>query len=126
VSRRGADLAWLAGELSSIRRELLPPGDPTALFLALDQGGSASRAVLFDAAGREVAAAHVPISTRREGADRVEHDAEELVRSLAVAAQDVCEAETARGRPGYAWAGLLLFWEFDNPTYSDYDARCSE
>ena len=59
--------------------------------LALDQGSHASRAVLFDAAGQEVAQAHVPVATRREGTDRVEQDAEELVRSLRTALQDACE-----------------------------------
>ena len=65
------------------------------LVLALDQGSHASRAVLFDAAGREVAQAFVPVATRREGTDRVEQDAEELVRSLRTALQDACEL-----RPG--------------------------
>jgi glycerol kinase len=61
------------------------------LVIALDQGSHASRAVLFDAAGNEVAQAHVPVATRREGDDRVEQDAEELVRSLRTALQDACE-----------------------------------
>jgi glycerol kinase len=110
------DLAWLAGELISIRRQLLPQGESPALYLALDQGGSASRALLFDAVGREVAAAHVPIGTSHEGTDRVEHDPEELVRSVAVAAQDVCDAEPAQARP-IAAAGLatqrstIVCWE---------------
>ena len=65
------------------------------LVLALDQGSHASRAVLFDAAGREVTQAQVPVATRREGTDRVEQDAEELVRSLRTALQDACER-----RPG--------------------------
>jgi hypothetical protein len=75
VAGSDADLAWLAGELSAIRRELLPAGESRALTLALDQGGTSSRAVLFDARGREVSAAHVPIDTQRPAADRVEHDA---------------------------------------------------
>jgi len=99
------DLAWLAGELSAIRRELLPAGDPRALYLALDQGGTSSRAVLFDSVGREVAAAHVPIATRRPAAARVEHDARELLQSLRTAVRDVCESPLAAGRPIVA-AGL--------------------
>lgn len=99
-----ADLSWLAGELSAIRRELLPAGESRALTLALDQGGNSSRAVLFDAIGREVATAHVPIATRRDG-DQVEHDAEELVQSLLTAAHDACESALAAGRP-IAAAGL--------------------
>ena len=99
------DLAWLTGELSSIRRQLLPSGESTSLYLALDLGGSAGRALLFDAAGREVAAAHCPIGTHHGGHDRVEHDAQELVQALATAAQDVCDAEVARDRP-IAAAGL--------------------
>jgi len=59
--------------------------------LALDQGSHASRAVLFDAEGHEIAQAHVPVATRREGQDRVEQDPDEIVRSLRTALQDVCE-----------------------------------
>ncbi|MCE3284478.1 MAG: glycerol kinase [Steroidobacteraceae bacterium] len=92
------DLTWLAGELSAVRRELLPADEPRALHLALDQGGSSSRAVLFDAAGREVASAHVPIATRRDG-DRVEHDPDELAQSLLTAARDACDSPLAAGRP---------------------------
>ena len=99
------DLTWLAGELSAIRRELLPPGESRALYLALDQGGTSSRAVLFDSLGREVATAHVPINTRRTGDDRVEHDAAELLQSLRTAARDVAESPLATGRPIVA-AGL--------------------
>jgi glycerol kinase len=99
------DLAWLAGELSAIRRELLPPGESRALYLALDQGGTSSRAVLFDSLGREVATAHVPINTRRTGDDRVEHDAAELLQSLRTAIHDVCDSPLAAGRP-IAAAGL--------------------
>lgn len=99
------DLAWLAGELSAIRRELLPADESRALYLALDQGGNSSRAVLFDAVGREVAAAHVPISTRRHDDGRVEHDPDELAESLSTAARDACDSPLAAGRPIVA-AGL--------------------
>ncbi len=59
------------------------------LILALDQGGHASRAVVYDGAGHEIAQAEIPISTRHSGDDRVEHDAEELVTSLSTAANEV-------------------------------------
>jgi glycerol kinase len=92
------DLAWLAGELSAIRRELLPSGETRGLYLALDQGGNSSRAVLFDAVGRQVATAHVPIATQRQG-ERVEHHADELAQSLQTAARDACESLLVAGRP---------------------------
>ncbi len=89
--------------------------DP-GLILALDQGGHASRALVFDARGRELAAAQVPVATRREGEDRVEHDAEDLLQSLQVAARDACESAAVHGR-SVAAAGLatqrstIVCWE---------------
>jgi glycerol kinase len=84
--------------------------------LALDQGGHASRAVAFDTRGRELAAAHVPVATSRDGTDVVEQDPVELVRSLQVAAQDACDAEATRTLPALS-AGLatqrstIVCWE---------------
>lgn len=49
--------------------------------LALDQGGHASRALVFDHAGHLITQAFAPIHTQRDG-DHVEHDAQELVHSL--------------------------------------------
>jgi glycerol kinase len=69
---------------------VIRPGD--GLVLALDQGSHATRALLFDASGTERAHAHVPVATRRSGDDRVEQDAEELVRSLRTAIQDAADA----------------------------------
>jgi glycerol kinase len=86
------------------------------LVLALDQGGHGSRAMLFDAAGRELAAAHVPVPTTRDGEDIVEQNPVELVQSLQVAARDVCESEAARHQTVVA-AGLatqrstIVCWE---------------
>jgi glycerol kinase len=87
-----------------------------ALVLALDQGSHASRAVLFDATGAEVAQARQPVSTRRRGDDVVEQDPEELLASLSTAAVDACESATAQGRRVVA-AGLatqrstVVCWE---------------
>src|SRR5688572_8198445 len=88
----------VGSELAAPRRAQRPAGDAGGLVLALDQGGHASRAILFDATGRDVAEAQVPVATRRVGSDHVEHDPDELVTSLRIAAQDVCDSAAARGR----------------------------
>ncbi|GMW06871.1 MAG: glycerol kinase [Nevskiales bacterium] len=69
-------------------------------WLAIDQGGHASRAILFDATGNRVDEAFAPVATRREGADRVEHEPEELIASL----RDVIDAVCVRA----ARAGLRI------------------
>jgi glycerol kinase len=66
-----------------------------ALYLAIDQGGHASRAVVYDATGREAAAGAESIATNRLGTDRVEHDAEALLASV----QSHCR-RGQRARPG--------------------------
>lgn len=57
-------------------------------YLALDQGGHASRALVFDERGAIVAQAFAPIATRHPQPDRVEHDPEELIGSLESAIVD--------------------------------------
>lgn len=52
------------------------------LLLALDQGSSSSRAVLFDLKGRVVALAQRPVKTRRPRAGWADHDPAELARTL--------------------------------------------
>jgi glycerol kinase len=67
------------------------------LVLALDQGSHASRAVLFDLNGGQLAEAHVPVATCRVNGERVEQDADELVRSLQLAALDAVDAAIQAG-----------------------------
>ncbi len=52
------------------------------LYLAIDQGGHASRAILFDQSGKNVAHAVVPVATHHPAPRRVEHDAEEMAASV--------------------------------------------
>ncbi len=52
------------------------------LFLALDQGGHASRALVFDAKGSLVVSAQKTIATLHPGHHRVEHNPEALIASL--------------------------------------------
>ena len=62
------------------------------MFLAIDQGGHASRAILFDDAGRPLTGSSVPIRTHHDAAGHVEHDPEELIGSVRRAVDEVCLA----------------------------------
>ncbi len=53
-----------------------------ALYLTLDQGGHASRALVFDADGRCLTQASAACAVRRSGGDRVEQDAAAIVSGL--------------------------------------------
>jgi len=81
-----------------------PVGAPTGaiqmenLYLALDQGGHASRALVFDAGGTVVSSASVPIATRRNDEGHIEHDPEELVLSLRKAIDAACGELTTGSR----------------------------
>lgn len=74
------------------------------LFLALDQGGHASRAIVFDARGELLAQALVPVSTTRPAQGQVEHDPEEIVDSLLAAIADVAPRAPKDGQ--FVAAGL--------------------
>lgn len=76
-----------------------------ALYLALDQGGHASRALVFDNSGQLLDSAFAEIHTQRHGDDRVEHDAEALLSSILLAAQQATASLGERARDIVA-AGL--------------------
>jgi len=67
----------------------MPKTKPNPLILAIDQGGHASRAIVFDASGRQLTQAFHSIATRRSGLDRVEHDPLEIVAATRAAIRDV-------------------------------------
>jgi glycerol kinase len=75
----------------------MAPPQP-GLVLALDQGGHASRAIVFDAEGRTVATALHEVGESRPSDARVEQDPEELVRSLRRAIKDVVKRLGPRER----------------------------
>jgi glycerol kinase len=58
-----------------------------ALYVALDQGGSASRAIVFDARGHAVASARVEVGDARPRPGFVEQDPDAVVASLRTAAE---------------------------------------
>jgi glycerol kinase len=70
-----------------------PDAAPDRLYLCLDQGGHASRALVFDARGGLQASSLCEVGTRRTP-DRVEQDPEELAASLHAA---MAQAGTALG-----------------------------
>lgn len=54
----------------------------TCLFMAIDQGGHASRTSLYRADGTQVTNSSIPIRTYRSTSDHIEHDPEEIVASI--------------------------------------------
>jgi glycerol kinase len=76
------------------------------LYLAVDQGGHASRALVFDADGRTVSSAFAAIGTARNALGHVEHDAEELVAATRQAIDDVAQHVGTR-TADIASAGLV-------------------
>ena len=68
------------------------------LLLALDQGSSSSRAVLFDLKGGIVAMAQRPVRTKRPKAGWAEHDPLELARTVESALDQVLAGLGSRDR----------------------------
>jgi glycerol kinase len=62
-----------------------------ALYLAVDQGGHASRALVFDSCGRTLTTAFAAIGTTRNALGHVEHDAEEILAATRQAIDDVAQ-----------------------------------
>ncbi|MBI4083209.1 MAG: hypothetical protein HY423_11430 [Candidatus Lambdaproteobacteria bacterium] len=62
------------------------------LYLAIDQGSHASRAMVFDGAGGALAHAERPLALDRPRPDWAEHDAEALVASIEGAISDALSA----------------------------------
>lgn len=85
-------------------------------YLALDQGGTSSRALVFDAGGAVVARGQRPVAEVRVGPDRVEQDPDELVASIEGAIADAGGAQGVDA-PAPLCAGLatqrasLVCWD---------------
>jgi glycerol kinase len=76
------------------------------IYLAVDQGGHASRALAFDADGRALTSAFTAVGTARNALGHVEHDADELVLATRQAVDDVAQQLGARAAQ-IAAAGLV-------------------
>ncbi|HEB86942.1 MAG TPA: hypothetical protein ENI68_08015 [Gammaproteobacteria bacterium] len=68
------------------------------LYLCLDQGGQASRAMVFDNQGQLVAQAWAPLEAHQPNDDRVEYPAEELLASIRRAIEKVLDTLGERRR----------------------------
>ncbi|HLG21487.1 MAG TPA: FGGY family carbohydrate kinase [Candidatus Manganitrophaceae bacterium] len=75
------------------------PPRASETILALDQGSSRSRAVLFDAAGRILSRAEAPVRTYYPNPGWVEHDPEEIFESAASAARRALRGSRRREKP---------------------------
>jgi len=87
------------------------------LFLSLDQGGSASRALVFDARGHERASARIEVGDHRPHPGWVEQDPEAVVESLRSAANTAVARLDANERARIVACGLstqrssLVAWD---------------
>lgn len=86
--QRRAETATCVGYASTVNNK----PDSTSLYLAIDQGGHASRALVMDSAGNVVSSAHVPVATARPQNYWVEHDAAALLASVRTAIDQACDA----------------------------------
>jgi len=83
-----------------------PAPDPSkALYLCLDQGGHATRAIVFNGEGEPVAETFQNIRTQHPQADRIEHDANELLTSFKQILHDIC-AQLGDRKQALVAAGL--------------------
>jgi glycerol kinase len=92
----------------------------SSCYLALDQGGHSSRALVFDQAGKLLSSAQVAVATNNIGTNRVEQDPEELVSSLVASIREALTQLDAEHRQGLVAAGLatqrssLVCWRRSN------------
>ncbi len=80
--------------------------NPEDCYLALDQGGHSSRALVFDRQGNLVASAQYPVDTQFVESNRVEQDPVELLQSMVQAATEVIDRLDESHRQRIQSAGL--------------------
>ena len=90
------------------------------LVLAIDQGTSATKAVLVDRSGRVVARGTAPLTQHAPQSGWVEHDADDVIVSMRAAVADALAAATVNGvPPTIVCVGIsnqresLLLWDRD-------------
>jgi len=92
----------------------------SSCYLALDQGGHSSRALVFDQSGKLLSSAQVGVATNNIGSNRVEQDPEELVSSLIASIREALAQLDPENRQAVVAAGLatqrssLVCWRRSN------------
>ena len=113
-----------------------PAGTSNALYLAIDQGGQSSRAMIFDRSGTPLVTEAAPVTTHRPRTDWVEHDPAQLLGSVVTAIDGALSKIGSRARD-IAGAGLatqrssVVCWDRDSgraltPVLSWQDRRAKE
>ncbi len=105
-------------------------------YLAIDQGGHATRAIVFDSNGTALGEHSIPITTNRPSPDRVEHDAEEMAQSVhdavaGLAAELGSEAKYVVAAGFATQRSSVAFWDRDSgealaPIASWQDRRAAD
>ncbi|MDY6979304.1 MAG: FGGY family carbohydrate kinase, partial [Pseudomonadota bacterium] len=67
------------------------PGNNAPLYLCLDQGGHASRALVFDAHGRQRCHARQPLVAKQSASGHIEYPADALLDSLRACIDDILQ-----------------------------------
>lgn len=76
-------------------------------YLVLDQGGHASRAIIFDRDGNVLEAVEHALETKELPSGYIEHDPKQLLDSLKQAAEEVCQKLTLNYRENLQSAALV-------------------
>lgn len=79
---------------------------PNALYLCIDQGGHASRAIVFNNEGEIVASAYCDVPTQHPAENFVEQDAGELIDSIKSSIRQVLQELTLEQQQNIKNAGL--------------------
>lgn len=130
-------MGWVQHNACHLKLTNPSPPKVKPLFLALDQGGSASRALVFDGRGRQWAAGRVEVAHQRPRPGWVEQDPDALVQSLQQAATTALANLDKAQRAAVQSVGLvcqrssLLAWDGDSgaalsPVLSWQDTRAAD
>ncbi|MFO8024885.1 FGGY family carbohydrate kinase [Thiohalophilus sp.] len=97
----------------------MSPGNNEPLYLCLDQGGHASRALVFDARGRQRCHARQPLVAEQSASGHIEYPADALLDSLRACIDDILQQLGTQGQQLTAAAlatqrSNIVCWDHDS------------